>query len=71
MQLVNKLTHFQQLLVIQAVRPDRLQSTFMNFASKALGLFFFLISFVISWGEDLSFLALLISEEIQFNYYFF
>ncbi|RXG65468.1 Cytoplasmic dynein 2 heavy chain 1 [Armadillidium vulgare] len=37
-QMNNKLTQFQKLLVVQAIRPDRLQSALMNFASKALGL---------------------------------
>ena len=32
------LTHFQQVLVVQALRPDRLQSTMERFAVKALGL---------------------------------
>lgn len=32
-----KISLFQQLLVIQALRPDRLQSAMVQFASKTLG----------------------------------
>lgn len=32
------ITHFEQVLVIQALRPDRLQSTMEQFATRALGL---------------------------------
>ncbi|XP_042221258.1 cytoplasmic dynein 2 heavy chain 1-like isoform X2 [Homarus americanus] len=37
-QLNQKLSGFQQLLVIQAIRPDRLQSAMVNFANRALGM---------------------------------
>ncbi|MPC87535.1 Cytoplasmic dynein 2 heavy chain 1 [Portunus trituberculatus] len=36
-QLGQKTSVFQQLLIIQAIRPDRLQSAMINFASRALG----------------------------------
>ncbi|XP_037796301.1 LOW QUALITY PROTEIN: cytoplasmic dynein 2 heavy chain 1-like [Penaeus monodon] len=37
-QLNQKLSSFQQLLVVQAIRPDRLQSAMVNFVTKALGM---------------------------------
>ncbi|XP_069998938.1 cytoplasmic dynein 2 heavy chain 1 isoform X2 [Penaeus vannamei] len=37
-QLNQKLSPFQQLLVIQAIRPDRLQSSMVNFVTRALGM---------------------------------
>ncbi|XP_063840903.1 LOW QUALITY PROTEIN: cytoplasmic dynein 2 heavy chain 1-like [Scylla paramamosain] len=37
-QLAQKTSAFQQLLIIQAIRPDRLQSAMINFASRALGM---------------------------------
>ena len=36
--IAKSLSHFQQVLVIQTLRPDRLQSTMEQFASTALGL---------------------------------
>ncbi|XP_028817493.1 cytoplasmic dynein 2 heavy chain 1 isoform X3 [Denticeps clupeoides] len=33
-----KITPFQQVLVVQVIRPDRLQSTMSSFASQALGM---------------------------------
>ncbi|XP_057314672.1 cytoplasmic dynein 2 heavy chain 1-like isoform X2 [Hydractinia symbiolongicarpus] len=36
--LTNKVSAFQRVLVVQALRPDRLQSAMNSFASKALGL---------------------------------
>ena len=35
---MRKITHFQQLLVIQTLRPDRLQTAMEQFAMKVLGL---------------------------------
>ena len=37
-QLHQKLSPFQQLLIIQAARPDRLESAMVNFTSRALGM---------------------------------
>ncbi|XP_069942834.1 cytoplasmic dynein 2 heavy chain 1 isoform X1 [Cherax quadricarinatus] len=37
-QLGQKLSGFQHLLLIQALRPDRLQSAMVNFATRALGM---------------------------------
>uniref|UniRef100_A0A7N9ATV1 Cytoplasmic dynein 2 heavy chain 1 n=1 Tax=Mastacembelus armatus TaxID=205130 RepID=A0A7N9ATV1_9TELE len=42
--IAKKITPFQQLLLVQAVRPDRLQSTMAAFASQALGKWFMLAS---------------------------
>ncbi|XP_047450013.1 cytoplasmic dynein 2 heavy chain 1 isoform X3 [Mugil cephalus] len=36
--IAKKITSFQQLLLVQAVRPDRLQSSMTAFASQALGM---------------------------------
>ncbi|KAF0030538.1 hypothetical protein F2P81_017269 [Scophthalmus maximus] len=36
--IAKKITRFQQLLLVQAVRPDRLQSAMAAFASQALGM---------------------------------
>ncbi|XP_071781183.2 cytoplasmic dynein 2 heavy chain 1 [Centroberyx gerrardi] len=36
--IAKKITPFQQVLLVQAVRPDRLQSTMAAFASQALGM---------------------------------
>uniref|UniRef100_A0A7N8XHY5 Dynein cytoplasmic 2 heavy chain 1 n=1 Tax=Mastacembelus armatus TaxID=205130 RepID=A0A7N8XHY5_9TELE len=44
--IAKKITPFQQLLLVQAVRPDRLQSTMAAFASQALGKWFIWIGFV-------------------------
>lgn len=33
-----RVTHFQQLLIVQALRPDRLQNAMRNFACKLIGL---------------------------------
>lgn len=37
-QIHQKLSGFQHVLLIQAIRPDRLQSAMVNFASRALGM---------------------------------
>ena len=38
LQVGKKLSLFQQLLVVQALRPDRLESAMEHFAQRALGL---------------------------------
>ena len=37
-QVGKRLSLFQQLLVVQALRPDRLESAMEHFAQRALGL---------------------------------
>lgn len=46
-----KLTSFQKVLIVQALRPDRLFSAMCKFATKALGILFFLPKILIKFFD--------------------